>query len=84
MGHAYGVFKALNAAYSSGRLYRGMKVMYADSAGNVRTYVVSFWRLVSPVGAGWAYAAQSQPSMTLQTCVGANSQYRLIVRLVAA
>lgn len=84
MGHAYGVFYALNAAYTSGRLHKGMAVMYADSGGHVRTYVVSFWRLVSPVGSSWAYAAQSQPSMTLQTCVGSRSQWRLVVRLVAA
>jgi hypothetical protein len=84
MGHAYGVFYALNAAYSSGRLHTGMRVIYADGAGRVQTYVVSFWRLVSPVGSSWAYAAQSQPSMTLQTCVGSRSQWRLIVRLVAA
>jgi hypothetical protein len=84
MGHAYGVFKALNAAYTSGRLHKGMQVIYADSGGHVRTYVVSFWRLASPVGSSWAYAAQSRPSMTLQTCVGSTSQWRLIVRLVAA
>ena len=84
MGHAYGVFYALNAAYTSGRLHTGMRVIYADGAGRVQTYVVSFWRLASPVGSSWAYAAQSRPSMTLQTCVGSMSQWRLIVRLVAA
>jgi hypothetical protein len=83
MGHAYSVFKPLHDAYVSGRLRTGMRVIYADGGGHVQTYVVSFWRLVSPVGAGWAYAAQSRPSMTLQTCVGARSQWRLIVRLVA-
>jgi sortase (surface protein transpeptidase) len=83
MGHAYSVFKPLHDAYVSGRLHTGMRVMYADGAGRVQTYVVSFWRLVSPVGSSWAYAAQSRPSMTLQTCVGSRSQWRLIVRLVA-
>ena len=35
-----------------------------------------------PTNGAWAYAGQSRPSMTLQTCVGARSQFRLIVRLV--
>jgi hypothetical protein len=83
MGHAYSVFKPLHDAYVSGRLRAGMKVMYADGSGHVRTYSVSYWRLASPVGSSWAYAAQSRPSMTLQTCVGSRSQWRLIVRLVA-
>jgi hypothetical protein len=60
-----------------------MKVVYADGRGRIHTYRVRYWRVVSPVGADWAYAAQSRPSMTLQTCVGARSQYRLVVRLTA-
>jgi hypothetical protein len=83
MGHAYSVFKPLHDAYASGRLRKGMRVMYADGSGHVQSYIVSFWRLASPVGSSWAYAAQSRPSMTLQTCVGSRSQWRLIVRLVA-
>ena len=31
--------------------------------------------------ASWAWAPLSSPGMTLQTCVGSNSQYRLMVRL---
>jgi hypothetical protein len=61
-----------------------MQLVYADGGGHVRTYKVAFWRVVSPVGSNWAYAAQSRPSITLQTCVGSRSQYRLVVRLVAA
>jgi hypothetical protein len=84
LGHAYGVFKPLHDAYVSGRLRVGMRVWYADGNGKVRQYSVRWWRLTPPSGdVGWAYAAQSVPSMTLQTCVGSNSQYRLIVRLVA-
>ena len=83
MGHAYSVFKPLHDAYVRGRLRKGMKVVYADGAGHVRTYSVIWWRLVQPTGAAsWAWAAQSRPSMTLQTCVGSRSQYRLMVRLV--
>jgi sortase family protein len=82
--HAASVFGPLHNAYVSGRLKKGMRVVYADGNGRVRTYKVRFWKVVSPVGSGWAYAAQSTPSMTLQTCVGSRSQYRLVVRLTAA
>jgi sortase (surface protein transpeptidase) len=81
-GHAFSVFKPLHDAYVQHRLHKGMQVLYADGAGRVRSYRVSFWRVVSPTNGAWAYAAQSRPSMTLQTCVGSRSQYRLIVRLV--
>ena len=81
-GHAYSVFKPLHDAYVRGRLSKGMKVMYADGSGKVSTYAVSWWKLTTPDKGAWAYAGQSRPSLTLQTCVGANSQYRLIVRLL--
>jgi hypothetical protein len=81
-GHASSVFRPLHDAYVNHRLRVGMSVWYADGSGHVHKYAVRYWRVVSPVGADWAFAAQSVPSMTLQTCVGANSQYRLIVRLV--
>jgi len=84
LGHAYSVFKPLHDAYVGGRLRKGMTVDYADGTGRVRTYAVAWWKITRPTGAAaWAWAAQSKPSMTLQTCVGANSEYRLIVRLVA-
>jgi hypothetical protein len=83
LGHAYGVMKPLHDAYVSGRLHTGMLAVYADANGNVRTYRVTTWRLVRPTNAAWAEASQSVPSMTLQTCVGSQSQWRLIVRLVA-
>jgi hypothetical protein len=84
LGHAYSVFKTLHDAYVSGRLRKGMTVDYADGNGRVRTYAVAWWKTTRPTGAAaWAWAAQSRPSMTLQTCVGANSEYRLIVRLIA-
>jgi len=80
-GHAHSVFRALHDAYVRGRLSKGMKVMYADANGRVSTYAVSWWKVTTPDKGGWAFAAQSRPSLTLQTCVGARSQYRLIVRL---
>ncbi|MEX2010702.1 MAG: sortase [Chloroflexota bacterium] len=84
MGHAHSVFRSLHNAYVNGRLKKGMQVIYADNNGRVTRYKIAFWKVVSPVGAGWAFAAQASPSMTLQTCVGKNSQYRLVVRLVAS
>ncbi len=81
-GHAHSVFKPLHDAYVRGRLQKGMKVMYADGNGKVSTYKIAWWKVTTPTNGAFAYAAQSRPSMTLQTCVGARSQYRLIVRLV--
>jgi len=81
-GHAHSVFKPLHDAYVRGRLSKGMKVIYADANGKVSTYAVSWWKVTTPDKGAWAYAAQSRPSLTLQTCVGSRSQYRLIVRLL--
>lgn len=80
-GHAYSVFKPLHDAYVRGDLRKGMQVIYADGNGKVSTYAVSWWRITTPDKGEFAYAAQGAPSLTLQTCVGAKSQYRLIVRL---
>jgi sortase (surface protein transpeptidase) len=80
-GHAHSVFKPLHDAYVRGRLTKGMKVHYADANGRVSTYAVSWWKVTTPDKGAWAYAGQSKPSLTLQTCVGSKSQYRLIVRL---
>jgi hypothetical protein len=80
-GHAHSVFRPLHDAYVRGRLSKGMKVIYADGNGKVSTYAVAWWKVTTPDRGAFAYAAQSRPSLTLQTCVGAKSQYRLIVRL---
>jgi Sortase domain len=79
-GHAHSVFKALHDAYVRGRLKKGMKAYYAGADGKVGTYSVSWWKVTTPDKGAWAYAGQRRASLTLQTCVGANSQYRLIVR----
>lgn len=81
-GHAHSVFKSLHDAYVRGRLSKGMKVIYADGNGKVSTYAVAWWKVTTPDKGAWAYAGQSRPSLTLQTCVGAKSQFRLIVRLL--
>jgi hypothetical protein len=80
-GHAHSVFKPLHDAYVRGRLRKGMKLYYADGRGVVSTYTVRWWRVTAPDRGEFAYARQSRPSLTLQTCVGSRSQYRLIVRL---
>jgi hypothetical protein len=83
LSHAWSSFKPLHDAYYNGRLSKGMRVVYADGSGRVHTYSVIWWRVVAPTtAASWAWASLSRPSMTLQTCVGANSAYRLMVRLV--
>lgn len=80
--HAGGPFRRLHDLYVRGHLRRGMSVTYADGSGVVHRYRVVWWRVVLPTAGGFAYARQPRPSMTLQTCVGKNSEYRLMVRLV--
>jgi hypothetical protein len=83
MGHAHSVMNGLHDAYVSGRLHKGMKAYYAGSNGKVHVYTVRCWKKTRPTtDAAWAWAPLATPSMTLQTCVGANSEYRLMVRLV--
>jgi hypothetical protein len=84
MGHASSVMRPLYQAYVAGRLRTGMKAWYADASGKVHKYVVTYWKVVRPStdAASWAWASQPVSSMTLQTCVGQNSAYRLMVRLV--
>jgi sortase (surface protein transpeptidase) len=60
-----------------------MLAIYADGKGNIRSYRVTAWQVVRPTVVAWATASQPVPSMTLQTCIGARSQWRLDVRLVA-
>lgn len=80
-GHAHSVFKPLHDAYVKGRLTKGAKLYYADSNGRVHAYKVAWWKVTTATKGTWAYAPQAKPSVTLQTCVGSRSQYRLIVRL---
>ena len=82
LGHAYGVMKPLHDLYVRGGLRKGLVALYADAAGRVHWYRVVSWRVVDPSEAAWAIASQPVPSMTLQTCVGKYSQWRLNVRLV--
>ena len=82
-GHAWGVMKPLHDGYVAGRVKIGMVAKFADATGVVRTYRVTAIRIVTPDQVAWAIASQPVASMTLQTCIGANSDRRLLVRLVA-
>jgi hypothetical protein len=79
--HAGGPFRRLHDLYVTGRLHRGMTVIYADAGARIHRFAVAWWRVVLPTAGDFAFAAQSRSSMTLQTCVGPASRYRLIVRL---
>ncbi len=79
--HAGGPFRRLHDLYVRGGLRRGLTVTYADGDGRVHRYAVAWWRVILPTDGDFAFAAQSRPSMTLQTCVGPNDRYRLVVRL---
>jgi hypothetical protein len=83
LGHAYSVFKPLHDAYVRHTLKVGLKAYYADAKGTVHTFEVRWWRITEPTAEShWAWDPQKVSSMTLQTCMGTNSEYRLIVRLV--
>ncbi len=80
-GHASSVFRPLHDAYVRGHLRKGMTLYYANASGKVAKYKVAWWRVTTPDKGDFAFASLSRPSVTLQTCLGARSQYRLIVRL---
>jgi sortase (surface protein transpeptidase) len=75
------VFRPLHDAYVRHHLRKGMTLYYANASGKVAKYKVSWWRVTTPDKGDFAFASLSRPSVTLQTCLGARSQYRLIVRL---
>jgi hypothetical protein len=81
MAHAWGWFRPLNHAYYAGTLEPGQLVAYADNDGRTHFYRLDWWKTWRPLpSASWAWASQSRSSLTLQTCVGANSELRLFVR----
>jgi sortase (surface protein transpeptidase) len=82
LGHAGGVFQALHDAYYNGTLRKGMVAIYADRYGRITHYRLTAWQVVRPSDISWAGSLRT-PSMTLQTCVGPKSAYRLDVRLVS-
>ena len=86
MGHAWGVFAPLHDGYHSGLLNPGLIAFYADGAGVVHRYRL-LWVQDLPVavwGKGATWAATAGPVITLQTCDGGASDYRIMVRFVPA
>ncbi|MEA2620769.1 MAG: hypothetical protein QOC97_1542 [Chloroflexota bacterium] len=88
LGHAWGVFAKIHDGYHSGALRAGLTAWYADKAGRVHRYRISWVRHVRNADyaswSQWAMASTSGPVITLQTCDGATSAYRILVRLVPA
>lgn len=83
LAHNFGKFYPLYKAYYAGTLKKGLIAIYADSRGRVHYFKLAWYKVVPPDGdVGFAYAAQSRSSMTLQTCVGSNAQLRLVVRFL--
>jgi hypothetical protein len=86
LGHAWGVFAKIHDGYHSGALRVGLVAYYADKSGKVHGYRISQIRHVAnsdyATWSRWAMAASSTRIITLQTCDGATSAYRILVRLV--
>jgi hypothetical protein len=87
LGHAWGVFDPLRDAYRDGKLRPG-QIAYWRREGVTRRYKVAWVRVVpasfvyrGTPGSAWAWNATSTPSITLQTCWGRTSAYRIVVRL---
>ena len=86
LGHAWGVFAPIHDGYHSGALRVGLTAYYADKAGAVHPYRISQIRHVPNADYAtwslWAMASSSTSIITLQTCDGATSAYRILVRLI--
>ena len=83
LAHAGGKFGPLHDAYVDGRLKAGMLAIYADSAGHVHYYRLQWVKVTAPLASShWAWDPQPVSSLTLQTCLGSQSQWRIFVRFV--
>jgi hypothetical protein len=91
LGHAWGVFAPLAKARRDGRLRVGQAAYLTDTAGVTRRYELGWIKIVRSTyvwhgysGEVWAWNATYRRAITLQTCWGAGSAYRLIVRFYEA
>jgi len=83
LAHAGGKFAPLHDAYVAGRLKAGMLAIYADGAGQVHYYRLQWVKVTAPLASShWAWDPQPVSSLTLQTCLGAQSQWRIFVRFL--
>lgn len=85
LAHAYSTFHPIQIGYHTGRLKKGGLVYYADAKGKVTRYKVAWIKRI-PLKT-WKtsqfgyFAAMDRKTLTLQTCDGSRSQYRIVVRL---
>ncbi|MFI5262149.1 MAG: hypothetical protein ACHQZR_06330 [Candidatus Limnocylindrales bacterium] len=83
LAHAGGKFAPVHDAYVGHRLKAGMLAIYADGAGHVHYYRLQWVKVTAPLASShWAWDPQPVSSLTLQTCLGAQSQWRIFVRFV--
>ena len=83
LAHAGGKFQPVHDAYVDGRLKAGMLAIYADGAGHVHYYRLEWVKVTAPLASShWAWDPQPVSSLTLQTCLGAQSQWRIFVRFL--
>lgn len=89
LSHAWSTFAAIRHGYHSGAMQVGQTVFYSGSDGQVTRWTVKWIKHVTDAYLEathdeWATEPSPTPIMTLQTCDGRQSQYRIIVRLVPA
>lgn len=89
LSHAASTFKKLRQAFHDGTIQVGQNVWYSNAQGDVTKWEVKWIRRVTAeyldaTAGDWALNDSPTPIMTLQTCDGAQSQLRIIVRLVPA
>lgn len=89
VGHAYGVFRPYYLAYARHLLRPGLIAVFTDAAGHATRYRLEWTRLVTSTyvwngltGGQWAWGDTSRAALTLQTCWGSTSRYRIITRFV--
>jgi len=83
LAHAGGRFQPLYNAYYAHRLKVGQLAVYADPKGTVHYYKLAWYKVTPPLASShWAWDPQPVSSLTLQTCLGVNSELRLFVRFV--
>lgn len=89
LSHVASTFKKIRQAFHDGTLKVGQNVWYSNAQGDVTKWEVKWIRRVTAeylnaTAGEWALNDSPTPIMTLQTCDGAQSQLRIIVRLVPA
>ncbi len=89
LSHAASTFSKVRKAFHDGTLQVGQNVWYSNAQGDVTRWEVSWIRRVTDdylnaTASEWALSDSPTPIMTLQTCDGAQSQLRIIVRLIPA